>query len=374
MASAGQTPIVLPFEQPRPIARFSSREADAPQYKHMRELRLQKFLPSISSGSKVALGKPAVRIEGGSKQALMGTNSVESKQQFLLCVDVEQMLKDTRVDPIIATAELQQEVTTVDWLSASTALVSLASGTVGTYSLKIAEKAFVLSSETKDIHDGALREVALQFQSSKALSGGQDRKLCLLDTSSAAPRLVASHQVDGVISSVRWPLFNQNVCPSVTLEDGQFLVFDLRSALSKPVITVALGQQEAYSHDRYTDHHVLIGYGNGEMHHIDMRYLGAQNGPTIATVQDPYVEGIGHMEYNPRNNLFVASGFTDFSVWHNEQSNGEARIWSHSIGNENASSGGSGLAYCAVWFDEQHVLTTTNVGTVGVYEQPSSRP
>jgi hypothetical protein len=29
--------------------------------------------------------------------------------------------------------------------------------------------------------------------------------------------------------------------------------------------------QDMYTHERYTDHHVIMGFGDGELQHIDMR-------------------------------------------------------------------------------------------------------
>ena len=72
---------------------------------------------------------------------------------------------------------------------------------------------------------------------------------------------------------------------SCTLETGTYLVYDIRQGLQQAVFRATMGKsvgvmfsfvrsfttQDLQAHAWYTDQHVLMGFGDGELHHIDMR-------------------------------------------------------------------------------------------------------
>lgn len=93
------------------------------------------------------------------------------------------------------------------------------------------------------------------------------------------------------VSSVRWPMYNQSVCVSITTDTGNYAMFDTRSGSQQPVVAVethnlalpshftshvstdsagaittnpSTSSASLYTHERYTDHNVLLGYSNGK--------------------------------------------------------------------------------------------------------------
>ena len=51
-------------------------------------------------------------------------------------------------------------------------------------------------------------------------------------------------------------------------------MFDTRSDMKTPAVLTETGKVDLFTHARYTDHHVLLGYGDGEMKQLDMRKPG----------------------------------------------------------------------------------------------------
>src|SRR5690349_18592338 len=99
------------------------------------------------------------------------------------------------------------------------------------------------------------------------------------------------------------------------------MVYDIRQGLGQPAFQATMGKpveflialsrrlsQDLYAHERYTDHHVIMGFGDGEMQHIDMRVTNR----ILHKVQDPYVEGIGWIEYKASSASFAVSGFAEY--------------------------------------------------------------
>lgn len=182
-----------------------------------------------------------------------------------------------------------------------------------------------LDSGSLDAHSAGIRELAVNLACPRTIaSGGEshfsggahlnrswfvgfDEKLCILDVGQGM-RAVDSIALGAPVGSVKWPLHNQSmtvvrvcngsffslegVCVSCTLDTGQYQLFDVRTRLHKPVYhadfgkpvrslarvldpTTRLHVQELYTHERYSDYHLLLGFGDGEIKHLDMR--SAQN-------------------------------------------------------------------------------------------------
>ena len=51
-------------------------------------------------------------------------------------------------------------------------------------------------------------------------------------------------------------------------------MFDTRTDLKAAAVTVDTAKADLFTHARYTDHHALLGYGDGEMKQLDMRKPG----------------------------------------------------------------------------------------------------
>jgi len=181
--------------------------------------------------------------------------------------------------------------------------------------------------------------------------------------------VLQSVKLDGSIGSVKWPTCNQNVCVSCTLDKGQYMIWDIRQKMNLPAFQADFVKPELYTHERYTDHHVLLGFGDGEIQHIDMRI----SRDILGKIQDPYVSGIGQIEYNDYSNAFVVSGLTDFSVWRHDKASGAAQIWSHSLAAHDVLQSAGSCSTIANWLTDTCVLTTNSTGTVGLWDQDFGR-
>ena len=94
--------------------------------------------------------------------------------------------------------------------------------------------------------------------------------------------------------------------------------------------------------------------------------LAAKINSTCSTI-DPYVQGVGNIQYNDQSNAFVVSGYTDFTVW--KQENGEARVWSHSLVGSNSLENVNGFSFSAVFLNNNTVIAGSSTGFLDLYTQ-----
>jgi len=66
-------------------------------------------------------------------------------------------------------------------------------------------------------------------------------------------------------------LVGADVCVSCTTDDGQYAMFDTRAEMVAPAVQADTDKADLFTHARYSDHHLLLGYGDGEMKQLDMR-------------------------------------------------------------------------------------------------------
>jgi len=58
---------------------------------------------------------------------------------------------------------------------------------------------------------------------------------------------------------------------SCGLDEGKFYLFDTRSKITEAAFYIDTRKEDLFTHERYSDFGVLLGYGDGEMKHLDMR-------------------------------------------------------------------------------------------------------
>jgi WD40 repeat protein len=250
------------------------------------------------------LGSPAVY----RNRLLVGTENTGSAPNWLLCMDPS--MGDMRRDPILGILPVPGPVTDAEWIHPELALVAVGEGDL--HLINISPTNELKSYATlPPIHTSSLRQIAINtMKRTQFASGGYDRKLCLVDLD--RPEALQTIPQDGVIGSVTWPIWNQNVCPSLTTDDGTFLIFDTRvRPVTIPAFRATLGKKELFAHTRYTDHNVLLGYGDGEIQHIDVRVTDR----ILHRLKDPHVTAIGSLEYNHATDLLLVGGLSSSTVW-----------------------------------------------------------
>lgn len=245
-----------------------------------------------------------------------------------------------------------------------------------------------------DASQSYIREIAVKPDSpNQAVFGGFDQKLNFVDLSRPDAPYIQRLNLQGVIGNVKWAPFHNASYTSCGLDDGKFFIFDTRSKIKDAAFFVDTRKEDLYTHERYNEFGVLLGYGDGEFKHIDMRIANKVSVLTallsnnqaqmhdahlcviacvcclscsIHHVQDPFVEAIGAIEFNAEAQAFVVSGYTDFTVWKVDGSN--PHVHSHSVsgtGQKHA----DGYSCTAVWYDAKTVLSSDNVGGVSLFLQ-----
>jgi len=346
------------------IKELDSRHLQSPGFHAHRDLSLkqlvsQRLKRSLDQLGTFSLCRPAIY----QRYAMIATDDSEAPDHFLMCIDTQLMQDDGKADPIVECVPVSEHIRDIRWIANDTILCASGDGHILVYSVSDDRK-LKFRGSIVDAHSSEIREMAVNLANpTQIASGGFDKKLCVLDLQ-GVPRVVDSIQLGATIGSVKWPTCNQSVCVSVTLDSGHYMLFDLRTRIGKPTYQANFGKKELYTHERYSDFHVLVGFGDGEIKHIDMR-----SAKTILSVGDPYVEGIGGIEYNHVSRAFVATGFTDFSVW-KCGADSSARVWSHghqdpSVSMQNTNN------YCtaAAWLQPTSVLVSTSTGNLGIYTQ-----
>jgi hypothetical protein len=256
-----------------------------------------------------------------------------------------------------------QHIRDIHWCAPDMVLATSGNGHINLINVDNDRK-LKLHTTIKDVHSDLVREIAVN----KAVcgtfaSGGFDQKLSIMNLSIKTP-IIQSVKLDGIIGSVKWPICNQNVCVSCTLDKGVYMIWDIRQPMKQPAFLANMGKEDLYTHERYTDHNVILGFGDGEIQHIDMRIANRILHRTV----DPYVRGIGTIDYNSYSNSFLVSGLGDFSVWKHDTPRGVAQVWSHSLSAKETHTTGDSSSI-ASFLSDNSVLASTSGGMVGIYDQ-----
>jgi hypothetical protein len=265
---------------------------------------------------RVSLGMPAVL----GNRILVGTDTPGAEEQWLICLDASP--GDKREEYVLGHCTLRkEEFGGAQWLHPELCLVTAGDGSLHLYTVS-GTNALSLHGSLPPIHTAAIREMAVN-QANRAcfISGGYDKKVCLVDLE--RPDALQTLPQEDAIGSVRWPLANGGVCPSITLDNGTFLIFDNRvRPTGPPAFRATMGKKELYAHERYTDHNVLLGFGDGEFQHIDVRVTDR----ILHRVSDPLVQAVGTIEFNHDKKRVLITGLSSASVWNFDPVLGEMRL------------------------------------------------
>jgi hypothetical protein len=121
-----------------------------------------------------------------------------------------------------------------------------------------------------------------------------------------------------VIGSVRWTGFKGASSTTLTTDDGKLYLVDLRLAKNEPALKFDFGKLDMFAHEHYAENHVLLGYADGELKHIDLRMSGDGGGVNggqqdvklLHSVQDPYVDIVGNIHYCAGS--MIVTGYTEY--------------------------------------------------------------
>jgi hypothetical protein len=258
---------------------------------------------------------------------LAGTDTGGAAAQFLILAGTKAAWGG---DAILSHLRLEavDDVRDIRWIHPQLALVAMGEGKLRLIALDPASSELRVHGTLPAIHTAAIREIAVNLTNrAQFASGGYDRRLCLVDLE--RPDALQTIHVDGVIGSIRWPLCNQNVCPSLTLDDGTFLIYDIRTRpVGPPAFKATMGKKELYAHDRHTDHNVFLGFGDGEIQQIDVRVTDR----VLHRVQDPFVQAIGDMRWSGNGQDFAVFGIPAVTLWRMKPDGSLGILGSHQAG------------------------------------------
>lgn len=254
--------------------------------------------------SHFELGRPTVR---GNLFAV-ATDTPEASQHFLAVMSAKTVLSDIRDDPLVCYTRIDEHVSDLHWLTGDRLLGATGKGNLKLFSFdgetvehtcqslnhQCAPTATALcasrlhlltgffisffffssvsTGDMKDVCKSYIREIAVQPQTvNKVVLGGFDQKLNFLDLN--RPDVLFTQRLDmqGIIGSVKWAPFHGGAYASTALDDGKFYLFDARLKIKEASFFFDSRKEDMYTHERYNEFGVLLGYGDGEFKHIDMR-------------------------------------------------------------------------------------------------------
>ena len=67
------------------------------------------------------------------------------------------------------------------------------------------------------------------------------------------------------------PLLSLGSQLSCGLDEGKVYVFDARVQMTRPAVFIETRKEDLFTHQRYNEFMFLLGYGDGELRHIDLR-------------------------------------------------------------------------------------------------------
>jgi hypothetical protein len=304
---------------------------------------------------RCALGKPAVRGELVAVGAEGEDERVRAAALVLARVDESTGLG------FACSAQLETPVSEVAWLGPNALVAAEVSGARFTVlRMESTERSLRASSHLASGHRLSVRELCCD--DARLCSASNDGTVRVFDCAQGA-LLAATAPLGAAAGSVRC----SESLLSCTVDNGALLLFDLRAGLRREATRVASGKGALYTHAPLTPlqapHHVLLGFGDGELRVVDVRQ------PTRGSVEalDPYVAAVGHIDLCAASRSFVASGQGDLSVW--RLRGGVARVASHSTLLDRGPRGEGDASCAAVFATPTLVLSADSEGALWLFEQ-----
>jgi WD40 repeat protein len=196
---------------------------------------------------------------------------------------------------------------------------------------------------------------------SEFLSGSKDCTVRLVDVERGP---LKQREYGGPVSSVHWPLCNQGVCPSWTLDSGTFYVYDNRQPWVGSAYLAQTGRPGLRSHCRYNDFNAVLGFEDGGLMHLDLRTGGA--GALLGQIRDPKAGAVRQLVYDLSTDCLLVGGADDFSLWRHHD--GSTVPAGHGMPGSSrrvtAQPSGTGVAFVS----EGRFLVTTTTGQLAAYQ------
>jgi len=216
-------------------------------------------------------------------------------------------------------------VESVHWIHPELALAAHGGGRLTLVSVGESGSLSFCGELPRKVQEASVHEIAGNAVNPQRFAvGGFSKHLALVDLEQ--PETTQLLPAEETVTSVRWPAFNQGVCPSVTLGKGTLLIYDARiNPLATTAYRAQFAKDELFAHERVSDDLVLVGFSDGQVRCIDLRKT---NRPAYA-FQDPFVLAIGNLEFDAQQNRLLVSGIPDLSVHDYDPGKGILKVRCH---------------------------------------------
>ena len=289
-------------------------------------------------------------ITGANKPIALGTDNPESAKHYLMCIDPQLLRTALGNDCVIAYTPLPEHVSDTKWVNDERILCATGRGNLALYRFDNGASALERVAGLNNASGSYIREIALSpYDQGKVVIGGFDHKLNFMDLNRSDSPYLQRLDLQEIIGSIKWSPAQGAAYVSCTLDEGRYYMFDTRTRITDAAYTFDARLDDLFTHERYNDYNVLLGFGNGTMKHIDMR----MNQKTVQVLYDPYTEAIGNIEFNGESGRVVASGYTDYTVW--DVANGQVTVSSHSEAGDKILRG-KGWSCAAVFSNPNEIL------------------
>eukprot|EP00029_Vermamoeba_vermiformis_P005434 TRINITY_DN1887_c0_g1_i3.p1 TRINITY_DN1887_c0_g1~~TRINITY_DN1887_c0_g1_i3.p1 ORF type:complete len:393 (+),score=81.97 TRINITY_DN1887_c0_g1_i3:91-1269(+) len=169
-----------------------------------------------------------------------------------------------------------------------------------------------------EFHTDIIREIAISSKENRlVVSGGFDGKVFVTDIIRLAEDIQKNerrsenslYQCTDVVGSVSWHP-NDQYLANCTTDGGTFHVFDIRTDKRRAAIVSDVQKKELYSHAYLNDKNVLLGFGDGKVLVLDLRYLR-----TASMFQDPIQKAVGEIKFDYKTKTFFNFGIPELTMW-----------------------------------------------------------
>jgi len=214
----------------------------------------------------------------------------------------------------------------------------------------------ILASPEKE---SLISEIAVSADASTIASGDRNGNIHLHDTMTA---VISGHvTVENECLSIKTSESFQgayNICSGLEAP-SKFTVLDPRGTDATLEFQSTLGGLLTSS--QLSEHHVLLGFENSALHCIDLRYPEKP----LYKNYDPYVQAVGHIEFNDDKSMFVVSGLTDYTVYSRDTA-GTFRPTASESGAHNIGCNTDGYATNAIFVARRKIFCTNSKAGVSI--------
>jgi len=347
------------------ISKFVSNITDIPGYVGQRQVNMAKILSKMTSRciESLALGKASVQGDN----VMVGTDHPQSLDNYIIWIDVCNFVDNQQnIEKCMTFTSFHEHIRDVKLLTSTVAACATGEGNIQLFTLRD-NQSIKHMNQIKQAHSTYIRELSYnEYSPNMVVSGGYDGFLKLWDLSKDDGCLIDVCDISDVVSSTRWNQHKSGSVISVTADNGKLYMFDTRESLKSAFHSVKFQKQDLFTHEWINDNCLLAGYGDGEIRTLDLRMT---NQCCTSSTIDPFVEGIGSIEYCRNTNAYVVSGYTDFTVWRHDLESQSASVWSHGKPGTLVSQNNAAYSTSATFWRNNWVVATDSVGSLSLYSQ-----